>query len=70
MSKDYRIWCTVSGGVTGTRSAWLKKTGDEVAQFRSREEAEEEATRLEREMNGPNAKASFYYRAVELPEEE
>ena len=60
----------MSGGTTGTRGAWLKKTGDEVAEFATREEAEEEATRLEHEMNSPSAKASFVYRAVELVGEE
>jgi hypothetical protein len=45
MSKLYGIWTSISGGVTGSRSAWLKRSG-EVLTFATQAEAEAEAARL------------------------
>lgn len=45
----YRIWCKVSGGVTGTRTAWLKERG-RVMSF-TQAEAIEHAALLNKEMN-------------------
>jgi len=54
------VACRVSGGVTGTRESLLKSDG-RVCRYDSRAEAQAVATRLEREMNGPYARASFAY---------
>jgi hypothetical protein len=48
----YRIWCTVSGGVTGPREAWLKSNG-EIREFPTRELADAEANRLNSRYRGP-----------------
>lgn len=56
------IYCTVSGGVTGRRQAWLKSDG-EVVEFGTREEAEAEATRLRSSM-GRNSATRFTYTAM------
>lgn len=56
----YGVWCTVSGGVTGTRSAWLKENGV-VQEFSTLEAANVEAQKMQRSMNNPNAVASFTY---------
>lgn len=58
------INCKVSGGVTGTREALLKKDGV-VVEFETREAAQAEVDRLNEKMNGPNAKAFFSYSVVE-----
>lgn len=60
MSK-FQIWCRVSGGVTGTREAWLK-SDDKIQQFDSEAEAQAEADRLLRTTNGnPHRTANFSY---------
>lgn len=59
---SYVILCTVSGGVTGTRSGYLKSDG-ETRHFESLDQADDEASRLNREMNGSN-RASFNYIAM------
>jgi hypothetical protein len=60
------VFCTVSGGATGSRSSWLKGADGELAVFASKAGAEAQAARLMQQMNGPNARASFTYRAAEL----
>jgi len=60
---DYRILCVCSG-MMGRREALLKKD-NEVVEFETREEAETEAARLTKSMNGPNSTASFRYSAIE-----
>lgn len=55
----YHVRCTVSGGVTGHRTALLKDHG-EVRVFETREAAEAECQELLR-ANGPNARAQFSY---------
>jgi hypothetical protein len=62
----YGIWCQVSGGVTGTRQAWLKDDG-RVQTWERREVAEAHAAHLMGQMNGPYATANFVYRVVEYP---
>ena len=56
------IYCTVSGGVTGSRQAWLKSDG-ELVEFGTREEAEAEATRL-RNSVGRHSATRFTYTAT------
>jgi hypothetical protein len=57
----YRILCEVSGGMTGYRSAYLKKDGQQV-EFTTEAEAEAEAARLNKQMNGnPHRTADFRY---------
>lgn len=59
----YGIWCTVSGGVTGRREAWLKHKGIR-ATYETRDDAEREAMRLRAAMNDPYATATFRYDVV------
>lgn len=55
------VMCRVSGGITGTREAPLKRDGA-VIHFDTREQAEKEARRLETKMNGaPYRTADFRY---------
>lgn len=54
------VMCRVSGGVTGTREAPLKK-GGVVEQFPTRAEAQAVATRLMDQANGPYRTADFRY---------
>lgn len=59
----FRIWCRVSGGVTGTREAWLKSDGV-VKEFATREAAQAEADKLNRPQ--PYSTASFRYTVEEV----
>jgi hypothetical protein len=70
MSKipGYGVMCRVSGGVTGTREAWLK-SNDKRVEFATLAEAEAEAAHLRAQANGPHAKAFFHYWAERLPGE-
>lgn len=52
----YLIEANVTGGVTGTRTAYLKRNG-EIWRFTSYEAARQEADRLNREMNAPYSTA-------------
>lgn len=56
----YRICCRVTGGITGTRSAWLKDDG-EIVEFATRDAAQQEADRLTARMNHARARAHFTY---------
>jgi len=56
----WRVWCRVSGGVTGTREAWLKNGNGVIEEFDTREEAQAVASRLNATM-GRNSAVSFYY---------
>jgi hypothetical protein len=61
----FQVMCKVSGGYTGTRTAVLKANGVE-RWFDTRVEAEIEAMRLNREMNGnPYRTADFQYWVIE-----
>jgi len=60
----YRIWCEVWGGVTGSRQAWMKDNDGNVREFDSKEEADEEAGKCNREM-GKNSPARFRYTVKE-----
>jgi len=55
----FMVMCRVSGGATGTREALLKANGV-VRTFKTFEEAQAEATRLNN-MPRPYARASFLY---------
>jgi hypothetical protein len=64
MTTTYYVACRVSGGVTGTREALLKRDG-KVQQFTTEAEAESCAAALRQTMNGPYAVAYFQYWVVE-----
>lgn len=60
----WKIWCQVSGGVTGYRAMWLKEGDGEEASFTTREEAEREAAKLTERANANAYRtASFCYTA-------
>ncbi len=59
----FNINCEVWGGVTGHRSSVYKDCG-KVVEFETLKEAEAEAERLTRDMNGGYASASFRYTAI------
>lgn len=61
----FKIWCEISGGVTGHRADWLKSNG-EVITFRDRGNAELVAQRLRDSRNGPFRRADFSYTVKEL----
>lgn len=56
----FGIWCTVSGGITGHRTSWLKIEG-QVQEYASFQEADAIAADLERRANSQNAVANFRY---------
>lgn len=56
----YRIWCIVSGGVTGHREAWMKKDGS-IYETESYREALEWAVELNKKMNDCFSTAFFRY---------
>ena len=60
------ILCRVSGGVTGTREAFLKQA-DRVEVFPTRAAAQAVADRLELQMNHEHARATFTYQPVPRP---
>ena len=59
----YLINCTVSGGITGYRQSLLKENG-KVVRFDSYEAAQNEADRLNTEMNANSNGASFSYSPI------
>lgn len=61
----FGVLCTVSGGVTGTRTSWLRQ-GEKLETFADLASAEERAAALSRQMNHQNARASFRYVAREF----
>ena len=62
---SYAIFCTVCGGATGSRSAYLKEDSLGAIHFSYlRRGGGGLAARLTKAMNGPHARAYFYYRAV------
>jgi len=60
----FQILARVSGGITGTREAILKNNGVEQY-FETREAAQIEANRLNKEMNRPESAASFRYTVID-----
>jgi hypothetical protein len=56
----FRIFCEVSGGVTGYRCAYLKRKGIEEI-YDDQLDAENDAAALSLKNNGPNARATFRY---------
>ena len=59
----FGIWCEVWGGVTGSRSSWMKRD-DVVVEFATEEEAQAEADRLmEAVRSRPFSSVSFRYSA-------
>jgi hypothetical protein len=69
-TQKYGVRCQVSGGYTGTRSAWLKTGADSrVAEFDTRAEAAAEAERLTARGRAPRrvaGTAEFSYWAEPL----
>lgn len=65
MTKTYGIWATVSGGVTGSRSAWFKTNGEQF-ETQSLPYAERMATNLNQQMNNHPGPARFHYEVVQL----
>ena len=66
----WRIWCRVSGGVTGTREAFAKDADGIEQRFATFDAAEAACARLRalrRDRPGP-AGVRFEYRPVPLPE--
>jgi len=63
--KRYRVWCRVSGGVTGTRESHVKANGV-VMEFETYEEAARLAAQYMEAANGRWATANFEYRPVEV----
>ena len=63
----YGIWATVSGGSTGTRSAWTKSDGERM-EFETYEEAEAVANEYQQRQNKPKmgfgTGASYRYEAT------
>jgi precorrin-6x reductase len=57
---EYRVWCTVYGGVTGRREAWLKEN-HRVYSTDSLEEACEKAKELNSKMSLFVGSAKFRY---------
>lgn len=56
---EYRIFCEVSGGITGYNTAYLKASGKEC-RF-TKDEAETRASELTARMNKPHSRATFKY---------
>ena len=62
----FKVLCKVSGGVTGTRVAYLKDAEGREKIFSTKEEGETEASALNQKINGnPYRTASFRYQAVD-----
>lgn len=61
---DHGIFCQVSGGLTGTRTAWLKDEAGLIWEG-TKDEAETKAARLNTEMNSGCGSAHFSYMAME-----
>jgi hypothetical protein len=63
----YRIWCKVSGGITGTREAWLKANG-KICEYATREQAAQVARDLNERSNRSGATADYRYSVIEHEE--
>jgi hypothetical protein len=64
MEKQYGVWCSVSGGRTGSRAAWLKANGV-VQTFPTLEAATAEARGLQ-ERTSMFSHCMFSYTAREM----
>ena len=60
----YKILCEVSGGITGHRTAYLKKRGAEVS-FATEAQAQEQANELAKFANDNRYKTANYRYTVE-----
>ena len=63
---SFGVWCTVSGGVTGDRQAWLRNDGATM-RFATRDAAETQAASL-RKLTANHSGATFTYEARPLCE--
>lgn len=62
---NYGIFCTVSGGRTGYRTAWYKDETGAMPWKGTKAEAEAKAAELNRTMNSGIRTANFSYQAME-----
>jgi hypothetical protein len=62
----FRILCTVRGGVTGPREAYLSDQDGDVIEYNTKAEADAEAAAL-RASTGPYGCASFTYTVESVP---
>ena len=60
----YRIRCYVSGGVTGSREAWLKASDGSIYETEFLFEAYDRAADLNKRMNANATVAEFTYQVV------
>jgi len=60
------IWCEVSGGVTGTRAAWLKDGDGQRVEFADLGAAEQKAASLRDSVARSSSTVRFSYQAMEL----
>jgi hypothetical protein len=64
MKSQFRIWCEVWGGVTGSRAAWFK-CNEAIHNFLTREAAQKEADRLNAD-RATDTRASYRYTVREI----
>lgn len=64
----FQIGCSVSGGVTGSRTSFVKSKNGRTEKFGTREEAEGVASKY-RETMGRNSAAQFHYWVDEIDED-
>lgn len=62
----FKIMCYVSGGVTGSRNAYMKDSMGLETVLATREEAEEQASEYNKNMNTEFSVASFRAEVVEF----
>lgn len=65
---QFVIRCSVSGGVTGSRTALLKTREGAIKTFATRPEADQHAAELMRRNNGGLATFTYTAVAVEMPD--
>jgi len=63
---SHGIWCRVSGGVTGTREAWLREAGKQWVG--THEQAEQYANKLHTAAQKRDGLTSYSYKARALSE--
>lgn len=62
MTKRYRIWCEVWGGVTGERSGWLRVDDDDsIFETTDRQEAEDMRIEMSAQQGLGPCPATFRY---------
>lgn len=64
--KKYNIMCQVSGGITGTRTSYLKNDDGTIFKSTNYDSAAEYAEDLEKIMNSKSKKTQFRYWVEEV----